>query len=232
MRNEAAILNHSLRLAERLQTIIADRDVPVVLGGDCSILVGVGLALRRTGRFGLISFDGLDYRHPGNSDAVGSAGGESLALVTGLGGTLADVDGLRPYVRSTDVVSIGPRPGDEFADEAAGNGVTVLDAVTVACDPARVARQAQDVMEDSDLDGFWVHLDVDVIDAELMPAVDSPEPGGLTFEDLATVLRPLTVSPRFVGLDVTIYDPDLDPDLRHGQRIADLLVTALAGATP
>lgn len=229
VRNEAAIVDHSLRLAERLQPIIADRDMPVVLGGDCSILAGVGLALRRSGRFGLISFDGLDYRHPGNSDAVGSAGGESLALVTGLGGTLADLDGLRPYVRSTDVVSIGSRPGDEFEDEVAKNGLRVFDAHTVGRDPARVAHQARDVMERSDLDGFWVHLDVDVIDPDLMPAVDSPEPGGLTFDDLATVLRPLTASPRVVGLDVTIYDPDLDPDLRYGRRIADLLVTVLAG---
>ncbi|RCV49367.1 arginase family protein [Marinitenerispora sediminis] len=229
VRNEAAIADHSLRLAERLEPIIANRDIAVVLGGDCSILVGVGLALHRNGRYGLVSLDGLDYRHPGNCDAVGSAGGESLALATGLGGTLANLDGRRPYLRSSDVVSIGSRPGDEFADEAAADGVMVIDAATVARGTENAAREAMRAIERSDLTGFWVHMDVDVIDPDLMPAVDSPEPGGLTFDQLAVILGRLTASPRFVGLDLTIYDPDLDPDLTHGREITDLLVKALAG---
>ncbi|MFD5265001.1 arginase family protein [Streptomyces sp. NPDC058335] len=30
-----------------------------------------------------------------------------------------------------------------------------------------------------ELDGFWVHLDADVLDPTVMPAVDSPDPDGL-----------------------------------------------------
>ncbi|RSS72831.1 arginase family protein, partial [Streptomyces sp. WAC05292] len=60
--------------------------------------------------------------------------------------------------------------------------------------------------------GFWVHLDADVLDPSVMPAVDSPDPGGLFPGELADLLRVLIGSPRCVGLNVTIYDPDLDPD--------------------
>ena len=228
VRNEAAIAAHSRELADRIQALLGLGNFPVVLGGDCSILVGIGLALSRTGRFGLVTLDGLDYRHPGNMpDAVGAMGGESLAAVTGLGGMLAELDGLRPYVRPSDTVALGIRPYDECADEAAANGLHLLDTTTVARDPDAAARRALDVVERADLDGFWIHLDADVLDPELMPAVDAPEPGGLTFEQLTTVLQVLLGSPRATGLDLTIYDPDLDPGLGCGRRLADTLVAVL-----
>jgi arginase len=84
------------------------------------------------------------------------------------------------------------------------------------------------VVDHPDLDGFWIHVDADVIDAGLVPAVDSPEADGLTFEQLTAVLRRLLESPRAVGLDLTIYDPDRDPGLHGGHRLAEVLVAALS----
>ena len=227
VRNEAAVADHSLRLAERLEPIMTARNIALVLGGDCSILVGIGLALRRNGRFGLVSFDGLDYRNPANSDAVGGAAGESLALVTGLGGMLANLEHRRPYVQASDVVAIGARPDDEYAAEAMEHGLRVIDSLETARDPEGVAQQALHVVQRDGLDGFWVHVDADVIDPAHMPAVDTPEPGGLTFEQLSRALELVLASPRLIGLDLTIYDPDLDPDFHYGQRLADLLVDTL-----
>ena len=81
-----------------------------MLGGDCSILLGPMLALRRRGRYGLAYLDGhLDFRHPGNAPELDAVAGEDLALVTGRGGALAELEGLRPLVRDADVVAIGPR---------------------------------------------------------------------------------------------------------------------------
>lgn len=229
VRNETAIATHSRRLADRIQSLFGQGRFPVVLGGDCSILVGIGLALRRAGRFGLVSLDGLDYRHPGNMpEAVGAMGGESLAAVTGLGGMLAELDGLRPYLRPADTVAMGIRPYDECADEAAANGLHLIDAVTVAGAPDAAAAAALEVVERAELEGFWIHLDADVLDPEPMPAVDAPEPGGLTFHQLTAVLRVLLGSTRAAGLDLTIYDPDLDPEFSAGRRLADMLVDVLA----
>jgi arginase len=61
------------------------------------------------------------------------------------------------------------------------------------------------------LDGFWIHFDVDVLNNKLMPAVDSPQPGGLTYAELVALLLPLLTSHQAVGLDLTILDPSLDP---------------------
>ncbi|MCP2330817.1 MULTISPECIES: arginase family protein [Actinoalloteichus] len=232
VRNEAAIAEHSLRLAARLDRIADRGELPLVLGGDCSILVGIGAHLRGRGRFGLVSFDGLDYRHPGNSDAVGAAGGESLALTTGRGGMLAELGGTRPYVRPADTVALGVRPDDEYLADAVDAGLRVITSTGVAADPVGAAEEALRTVDGPELAGFWVHVDADVLDPDVMPAVDSPEAGGLTFDQLVAALGHLAVSPRLVGVDVTIYDPDRepDPDFRHGRLLADLLVSALAEA--
>ena len=60
--------------------------------------------------------------------------------------------------------------------------------------------------------GFWIHVDADVINPTVMPAVDSPTPGGPTIEELVDLLTPLVRHPRALGLELTIYDPGLDPD--------------------
>lgn len=228
VRNEDAIADYSRELAERLRPILERAQLPVVLGGDCSILVGIGLALHRAGRYGLVSLDGLDFRHPGNSDEVGAAGGESLAMVNGLGGKLTVLDGTRPYIRPADTVAIGFRTGDEYAGEAASVGLHLVDAPTAGRDPQGAAEAALAVVDRPDLDGFWIHVDADVIDASLLPAVDSPEADGLTFEQLTAILHRLLESPRAAGIDLTIYDPDRDPGLRGGQRLAEVLVAALS----
>jgi arginase len=84
--NSHAIASYTRRLADRLYGHLLTGEFPVVLGGDCSILLGSMLALRRMGRYGLAFMDGhSDFRHVGNSAGVGAAAGEDLALVTGRG---------------------------------------------------------------------------------------------------------------------------------------------------
>ena len=99
-RNAEAIAAFSVDLANRLGTVIESGRQAVVLGGDCSILVGNMLALKRRGRYGLVFLDAhSDFRHPGNAPAIGAAAGEDLAIVTGRGDArLTDLEGFGPYV--------------------------------------------------------------------------------------------------------------------------------------
>ena len=55
-------------------------------------------------------------------------------------------------------------------------------------------------------------LDLDVLDPSLMPAVDSPLAGGMKWQELSRLLRALTNSELAVGMNITIFDPDKDPD--------------------
>ena len=81
------------------------------------------------------------------------------------------------------------------------------------------------------LGGFWVHLDADVLDPAVMPAVDSPDPGGLSLDAVGALLAPLVRHPSALGLQLTIYDPGLDPDGECAERLVALLENVLGGAS-
>jgi arginase len=218
--NRAAIPAYTRGLAARIGALVDAGERPLVLGGDCSILLGPMLALRRRGRFGLAFVDGhLDFRHLGWAPAVGAVAGEDLAVVTGHAEPeLADLDGLGPYVAEADVVAMGERerdPGERAA--IAGTAITVLDL-----DALRAGGVRRPPVP------YWLHVDADVIDSALLPAVDSPAPDGLSFDELAAVLRELAAGA--VGVQVTVFDPDLDTDGSQARALTDCLVRGLAGA--
>ncbi|MGX2993675.1 arginase family protein [Streptomyces sp. JNUCC 64] len=225
----AAIAAYTVRLADRIGPHLAAGELPVVLGGDCSVQLGASLAMRRAGRYGLVAIDAsADFRHPGNSDRIGAAAGEELALATGRGQRdLTDLEGLGPYLRDEDVRCLGIRDGDEDLPELAALSIPVATVGEVRRRGAEETARA--VVRDFPADthrGFWVHLDADVLDPSVMPAVDSPDPDGLLPPEVTALLRPLLASPRCAGLNVTIYDPALDPDGTAGDLLADLVADA------
>jgi Arginase/agmatinase/formimionoglutamate hydrolase, arginase family len=214
--NRKGVATQTRRLADLVGTALDRRALPFVVGGDCSVLLGAALALRRLGRFGLVFIDGhLDFRHPGNSNRLSAAAGEDLAIVTGRGlDDHADIDGLRPYFRDGDVAALCERENDGDTSDVLQTEITVFDLRRARHEGLlAVASEALAAVSGA-AEGYWIHLDVDVLDSGIMPAVDSPQPDGLQPDELATLLRELTSrrSPR--GIDVTIYDPELDPD--HG----------------
>ncbi|GAA2825291.1 arginase family protein [Crossiella cryophila] len=226
--------DYARKLADRVDAIHERGELALLLGGECSIALGPMLALRRrSGRFGLAYVDGhSDFRHPGNSDRVGAAGGEALALVTGRGqADLTDLDGLRPLVADADAVLLGMGPEDESdVTELSTTDIGVRTAKDIrALGATEVAAWTSDRF--AGLDGFWIHLDVDTLDASLMPAVDSPNPAGLTARELTELLAGLLHAPGCLGLDLGIYDPDLDPDGRCAALLTDILARALASPT-
>ncbi len=60
-----------------------------------------------------------------------------------------------------------------------------------------------------------MHIDVDVLDDAIMPCVDSRTPGGLSYEEFNALTFPLFKSKQLKGLEITILDPDLDPEGKY-----------------
>ena len=208
----------------------------MVLGGDCSILLGSALAMHRLGeavggRIGLVFVDGhSDFRHPGNASYVGAAAGEDLALVTGRGQTdLAAIEGRRPYFRDIDVVVMGIRAQDEYRLDLQAAGIVTRPVPTLRAEgAARSAQWARDQLVDCA--GYWVHIDVDVLDPAVMPAVDAPEPGGIAFPELEMLLAGLVDSPHCLGVETHRLRPGLRPgrQVRGGDHLG--VVAGLAPA--
>jgi arginase len=230
----AEIADYAVRLADRIGAIVDAGEFPVVLGGDCSILIGSALAMRRRAvaeglPYGLVYIDGhSDFRHPGNASYVGAAAGEDLALATGRGQPdLTDIDSLRPYIRDTDVVLLGVRPQDDYRLDLQAAGITMRAVPQLRAEGAgRTAAWARDQLVDCL--GFWVHVDVDVLDPAVMPAVDAPSPGGIAYAELELLIAGLVASPSCVGIEITVFDPDYDSDGVHARDVADTLVAGLA----
>jgi arginase len=230
------IANYSRALADRIGAILDAGEFPVILGGDCSILLGSGIAMNRLGeavggRIGLVFVDGhSDFRHPGNASYVGAAAGEDLALVTGRGQPdLAAIEGRRPYFRDVDVVVMGIRAQDEYRLDLQAAGIVTRPVPALRAEgAARSAQWARDQLVDCA--GYWVHVDVDVLDPAVMPAVDAPSPGGIAFPELELLLAGLVESPHCLGVEITVFDPDYDPDGSYAEEITSAVASGLAAA--
>lgn len=238
-RNGAALRDYSLTLADRLQPLLARGEFVLMLGGDCSVLLGSALALKQRGRYGLAFIDGHDdfafARDRGRYHGYFTAAGLDLALATGHGpAALSDLRGRSPYFRAGDVVHLGLARDendrrDYEVESFERSGIHRIDAAAIRRDGAVVAgRAARARLEAVAGEGFWIHLDADVLAERAMPAVDSPNPDGLEFAELRALLAQLLASPNAVGMELTIFDPDLDPDGRLARRLSATIAGAFA----
>lgn len=233
-------LQETVRAAHTLADALSSglRDLPgrrpLVVGGDCSLLLGIFPALRRhVGSAGLWFLDG----HPDYFDGLTSDTGETadmdLAVLTGVGAApLVTLSGAPPMVPVSDVVLIGHRTED--LDEAAAAELAQLpaelrriDAATVRQDPAVAGDRAVRWLAGAG-QSVWLHVDLDVLDPGSLPAVTYPQPGGLDWDHLAALIAPLARSSGLLGVSVADFRPDLDSTGELAKRI----VTLLDGSLP
>jgi len=205
IRNEDLVIDHVRRVARVLEEEARD-GFTLVLGGDCSVLLGSLLGLARGRDLGLVFIDGHTDFNTLETTVTGAVAGMDLALATGRGSSeLARLRGARALVQDEHVVAVGVRDGD-FGEAKIRTAAT--------------AGEVLDHLGDREL---FIHVDVDVLDPAFMPFVDSPEPGGLDPAALVALLTPLVRHPRAVGMELTIYDPRDDRDGRGAALLADML---------
>lgn len=235
IRNGLTLRRFSLDLAGAVRTVLKAGAFPLVIGGDCSVLLGSFYGARLEGARGLIHIDGhSDFFHPGNYDTrsrLGSAAGMDLALATGRGEPLLtewpDLDG--PLVRDEDAIQLGERDAlteDFRASYADIERTAITRHIIQEILKAGIEQTSQSVITRLQARGLrrvWLHVDLDVLDQAVMPAVDSPGSPGLTFAQLRSLLAQLYRSERITGATITIYDPARDPQNRYATPIVTTL---------
>jgi arginase len=235
--NARAIADWSPRLADGIGRVIDAGEFPLVLGGDCSILLGAMLALKRRGRFGLLFIDGhADFYQPA-ANPSGEAASMDLAFATGYGPVLlTDLEQRGPLVRPADTVAFGFRDADEqrhYGSQPLATDILALDLPTVReMGVERAAQAALDRLTRPEMEGFFVHLDADCLDDRIMPAVDYRLPDGFSWNDATSILKLALASGRAVGMEITIYNPALDEDGSAGRELTNVLVAALGTSAP
>ncbi|MBY4610712.1 arginase family protein [Rhizobium sp. 9T] len=235
--NARAIAEWSPKLADAVEAVLDAGEFPVVLGGDCTILLGSMLAFRRRGRYGLFFIDGNADFFQAEAEPNGEGASMDLAFVTGYGPPLlTDIEGRGPLVRSQDAVAFAYRDHEdqaEYGSQPLPEGLKAIDLPALRkAGIEAAARQAVDHLTRAELDGFFIHLDADCLDDAIMPAVDFRVPGGLSWDELEAALRIALASGKAVGIEITIYNPRLDEDGSAGRGLASVLAAALGTAAP
>jgi arginase len=233
--NPRALRDYSSALADSVEAVIGREEFPVVLGGDCSIILGPMLALKRRGRYGVLYIDGHpDFYQPEANPINGAASASDLAFATGRGPDIVtDLEGRSPLVRDDDVVVFAYRS----SAAQVRHRCQPLPMDFLALDRDQVRRLSADAAMEECIghltrqggpEGFWIHVDVDVLDPSIMSAVDDPLPDGLSWDEFRTALRIAAASDGALGVEFTIYNPDLDGDGTSGRGLAASIVAALA----
>jgi arginase len=221
VRNADAIAGYSKELAAAIEGVIHLNKIPLVTGGDCSVMIGAGVALKQIGNFGLFHLDGhTDYMWPEFSQ-TGGAAGMGLAIVAGKGhDKLTNIERLKPYFEEENIFCVGNREYDpEYVQLSLDSNMHYFDLEAIRKKgTAAISTEFLSLVNEKKLDGFWIHLDADVLNDELMPCVDSRTEDGLWYDELKEMLTPLLSSSYFTGMEITILDPTLDRDGKYTKQ--------------
>ena len=215
------------RVRDAVASILDAGQLPLVIGGDCPLLLGCLAAASARDEVGLLFVDGHEDAYLPAQSSTGEAADMELAFALGMADASwsTELAAAVPLVEPADVRILGARDAEVLGEEGVrslGDRVSLVDGERLASDPARIAASACAGLPDP----WWFHLDLDVLSTEALPAVDYPQPGGLDWPELDRVaLTALGANPR--GWDVTIYNPDLDPERVHARRIARFIGSAV-----
>jgi arginase len=213
----------SMAIASRVREVLGAHECPLVLGGDCTLLLGVFQAVPPGS--GLWFVDGHPDFFDGMSSPTGEAADMDLAILTGHGPPgLLEQD--EPLLEPAAVVLLGHRPAELGADVARETArldpaIHALTAPEVReRGPARVGTEAADRLAERPT---WLHLDLDVLDKRALPAVTYPQSLGLEWDELLALTRPLVAAPNLLGMSLADFNPDRDVDGAHAARIVEAL---------
>ncbi len=167
-------LRDSIRaLARALDEVMERGEIPLVLAGDCSVILAGLLAMRSRGETALLFIDGHADFDEGFASPTGEVADMDLALATGRGAAiLSTFDEGVPLVKDEDVAAVGARDGDA---KIRNTRISVFDLADIRRRGiARVADEALQAVTKSLR--FWCHIDADVLDDAVMPASTTGSP--------------------------------------------------------
>jgi len=230
--NEDALLTMVDTVYGRVRGSLAERRFPLLYGADCAVLLAAIPALRdTTGRAGLLFVDAHEDATTMATSLDGEAANMEIALLLGWTGESAP-DSLRRHLPALDpdaLVMLGQRDEGYRTAIAAPSIADRVRLHPAAAVHERAGELAAAAVEhfDRTTPGWWVHVDLDVLRGEefaaCAAATDPAMPGGLSWDELTTIVRTALRSPKCRGLGVGVYNTDLDPHREAARRIVRFL---------
>jgi arginase len=233
-RNLAAVVRVAREVADAVAGVVGAGGRPLVVGGDCTITLGVVAGFRRHyPAVGLAYVDGdcdLDEAQTGTSGILDASG---IAHLLGRGTPeLAGFDGAPPMLDPSHLALVGCDPRETTAEQRqfiAAAGISYAEAPEFSADPEGAAHRALAFLAAAS-NPIVVHFDVDVVDSGDLPLGNFPHYGsGVHLAEVVSCLRVLLGDPGCGGLVLTEVNPTYDPAGSQLARYVDGLVSAMAG---
>jgi arginase len=232
-RNLDAVVKVACEVAEAVASAVEAGLRPLVLGGDCTITLGVIAGFRR-----LHPGTGLAYVD-GDAD-LGALSAESSGILDATGiwhllghgePELAGLAGDPPLLDPSRLAIVGCDPREVTEDGRrflADHRVSYTDGPGLVADPEAAGRKALAAL--AGRGPMVVHFDVDVVDSGDLPLGNFPHyNSGVRLADVERCLRLLLADPSCAGLVLTEVNPTYDADGSQLDRYLAALTTALAG---
>ncbi len=230
-RNLPAVLAALNDLRPRIEQAVKSGALPLVLGGDCIIALATLAGVRRYyRRVSLVYVDrDADLNVPATTPS-GCVDGMVVAHIIGRGAPeLVRFWGEPPLVREPDVALFGVDRLDppEEALLARSPIRRYLAGEIQRQGPAAAAQTALERIHVASHE-FVLHFDVDVISSDDFRAANFAAPGGLRLEEVRQALEVFARQKNLAAMEVTVYNPALDPDGSAAKLLVDLLAAVLA----
>lgn len=230
--NLRIVLSVLEQVRDTVDSAIMKGAMPLVIGGDCTITIGVLASLQKHfADLGMVYIDGdVDLNTPATTRS-GIFDGMVLAHVLGQGqeqlsrfatrSPLLDEGNIALFGYSKEAGGIDPVEIDLLKDTRMAK--YPLEQIGTDC-RSNAKRALQDL--ESKAKHILVHFDVDVIDFDEFPAVDVPHRPGLSLEAATEALGVFLSSSKSVGLVVTEFNAAMDSDGKLARRLCALVRTA------
>jgi arginase len=218
-------------LKVRAELAVKSGALALVLGGDCAQTIGLLAGVRRYYKHvNLLWFDrDADLNTPASTPS-GRIDGMVVAHAIGRGAPeLVRFFGESALVREPDVTLFGLErldpPEQEFLSKSP---MRHIDAADIQSKGGSAAAQNGLAYVHADAHEFVLHLDMDVIAVDEFPAVNVPGSGGLPLAEVRAALSEFAKHKNLLGMTVSQYNPDKDPDGSGAKKLVNLLVEALS----
>ena len=218
-------LNFSQELSKIVGAMLDRQAFPLLLGGDCRMLVGIFAAFaQRETEVGLVFLDGHADFHSPETSPSGDPADMELAILTGRGPErITRIAGKYPLIKDEEVVVYGIRAWDGIG----ASNIEVYDRRLMVENGIKYSvKEGLKKFSQKELP-IWLHFDVDALDPKFMPVM-FPEPEGLTFEEAQEFLGLVWASSRVIGMSIACYHPKLDVDGKAGARLVTLVSEVLS----
>lgn len=193
-------------------------EFPVIFSGNCNAsAVGTLSGLKE--KPGVIWFDCHgDFNTP-ETTVGGFLDGMAISIVTGdcWRALAASVPGFVPTAENC-VVLVGSRDVDPLEEtRLAKSAIQRISPSLLKKNPEALGTVSLPVKK------VYLHIDLDVLDADFVKVNEYCEPGGLSPEDLYNAIRAIKRRYAIAAVGFTAYDPTFDPQRKIPEVVSEVV---------